>query len=1678
MGQSGEDIAIIGVAVRFPQADDLDTFRANLRAGRDSVRPMPATRMESTNVDPDVRYAELGYLDRIDLFDHRFFGLSRREAELMDPQHRIALHLTQGAVEDAGLAPASLRDSRTAVVFSSPSADYAALVGETGTLAMLGTVPCALPSRVAHLFGLVGPTYGVDTGCNGSLIAVHHACRELRAGDADLALAGGVAVRSLHPPADDTDAFQAIISPQARCRAFDGDADGTAAGEGGAVLLLSTLSRARAEGLPVHAVIRGTAIGHNGHRSATISTPSAVAHADVIGRAWRAAGLDLSTAGYLEAHGSGTRLGDAVEIEGLGLAGRRAGTRRGAALPIGSVKTAIGHLDHAAGVAGLVRAILSVRHGERYPSLHYRSPADGVDPEAAGVRVVTALEQWPGSRDQPRRAGISSFSLGGIVAHCVVEQAPEPPADDDGGARLLPISARTPDDLLQTCTRVAVALRPGTARLADVAVTLGAGRDHHPVRLAVVAGDTRTAATALAAEATWRRTADPAGARPGSATDAGSTPRVVLLLSGDAEVPADATVAPLPTSLPLRGPRADTVAWQLDAHRRLVAAGVPVHGMLSSGAARYAVRWLRDELTPEDTVELTDRDSFPAADPERLRQAVAAVLADGPVAVVELGLRGELGDALADPATPGGPRDVLRVPPGPDGVLHVLGALYSAGVDLDWAALAEVPAGPPARRIHLPGTPLRGERCWPLPLGEIIRLGPPAAPAEVAGVPADAETPPAPDPISADPATPAPAPVVEPAIARTATAEPTIARATTATAEPATSEPATAQAPTAEPATATEPVGPPVGPWLRETLRALLHADDVPADADYFALGGNSVIALQLIDRVAETYDVGLGLIDIYDHPYVHDLTGVIAERAGAADPEPAGPGPVTPDPQALDPDEPEAAMPEAAMPEAAMPEAAMPEEVEPEAAEPDAAPAAPQRGPVAQPSPSAALPQPDATAAPPVADPARRPARPAGRGASTTRGLPPIVPGDDLVVSFGQERMWFHHQLDPGTTLYNLPAPARVRGPLDAEALRLAWEDLAARHEVLRSNFVTDDGRPRLVIRPALGDFFTVIDVSDAPGPEAAAREILHAEQRHVFDIANDPLVRVVLVRLAPDDHLSITLMHHAVNDGWAPAVLSAELAAHLAARTRGERQELPSLPIQFRDYARWQRELLTGPALDAELNYWRQKLHDPPVLDLPTDHPRPTRRDHTGDHHSFILPEPVTEALRELGRAETATLFTVVLSGLYVLLGHYSGQDDVVVGTPTIGRTRPELWQLIGFFNNTIALRADLSGEPTFRDLVRQVRGTVLTGLEHQEVPFDRVVKAVAGPRDPSRSPLFDVMYVHQTLPPTVSRDIGRGNVLGGGDREDPFPGLPPGTAKFDLSLVLGEHAEMRDLVGILEYSTQLFEHSTVVGMAELFVALLRALAADPDRPVREVAGTVAAARPGSPAPEVGEPGRGADGDVAYWREVLAHAPVMELPTDRPRPTGGDAATAVHRFGVPADVVAAAGGDPVTALLGAYLAVVAARAGTDDVVVGAALDGGHGSQAATIRVDLSDDPTWGDLLARVDATLAGARQHLGVPVDALARALDLPPLPGRHPLFDMWFGPVDASAVEHPYDLALTVRPDGDGVAANLTYRTALFDPDTAAALADELVGVLRTAAAEPGLAVLDLWLPAATG
>ncbi|MFJ9605227.1 condensation domain-containing protein [Kitasatospora sp. NPDC101176] len=1493
------DIAVVGIGARFPDADDLAAFRANLAAGRDSVGAMPAARAAATGLDPDAHRLPMGHLADVHTFDHAFFGLSRREAALMDPQHRIALVLAHRAVEDAGYPVDALRGHPVAVVLSAAASGYRAAAAEPGPLGALGNVPFALPARIAHVLGFTGPCYAVDTGCNGSLVAVHQACRELRDGEAAYALAGGFSLRPEGLPAPQTEGMTELVSPGGRCRAFDADADGTVSGEGGAVLLLTTLGRARADGAPVHAVIRGSAVRHNGRAAATISTPSAPAHAAVIGAAWRAAGLDPALAGYLETHGSGTRLGDAVELEGLGqVFGTRGFGGRGRRLPIGSVKTNIGHLDHAAGIAGLVKAVLAVGHGELYPSLHFRRPVDAaaLDP----VEVVTELRPWEGAE---RIAGVSSYSLAGINAHCVVQRPPAPApaaprrAEGPRPARLVAVSARSRPALAALCADLGAALAgpAAGADLDDVAHTLNSGRAHHRYRIAVAARDTAGLARALADRAPGP--GEPvADAAPGGR---GGPPAVCLLLSPDA-APVAPGPAPLPVDLPATGRlEADLLAGQLALHRALLAAGVPVETVLSSGVSRYAARHLLGTLTAADTRELAAGVEAPPPDRDRLVAAAERLTAAGPVVFVDPGPGGVLGRLLAERFGPHGqdgarlvtvPAEAAGAGTAADGFEALLGRLYEAGVELDWAALGPAPGT--ARRLRLPGHPLAATPCW---------LRPPAAPAAL--VPSAA---------AAAPATAvAPAPVERPEDPQ---------------------------------------------PWLAGVLAELLHSEQPLGPADhYFELGGNSIIALQLADRVEARFGFRPKLLDVYEHPEVGALAALIRARAG-------------------------------------------------------------------------------------------RPSAPA---------LPPVVPRGAAVTSFGQDRIWFHHQLDPDTTLYNLPMVSRISGPLDVDAVRGMWHDLMLRHEVLRSNFVEEDDQPVLRLRPEPGDFFAFRDVSGEPDPQAAARELVRRAAGHRFDLAHDPLVRVLVIRTAPEEHVLQVTMHHAVNDGASPRIFARELPELHAARREGRPHRLAPLPVQFADYAAWQRDLVAGPALDGELAYWREKLRDAPVLRLPTDHPRPARKDYAGELAVFTLDAELMRELRRLAAEHSATLFVVLLAGLYLLLARHSEQDDLVVGTPTTGRNRPELEGLIGFFNSTVALRADLSGDPSVAGFLRRVRTVVLEALEHQEIPFDKVVQALTAERDPGRSPLFDVFFVHQELPP-IQRIEGTstGYFDTGHTRANLFGGLPGGTAKFDLTLITSDRAGDDAMTACLEFSTQLFTPATAAAFAAEYTALLGELvAADGTAPLAGLWAPApgAAQAPGEPAP----------------RGPVPSGPVrLDVPTDRPRP--GSPVAAARAATTPVDqplreAVEAFGTDPERVLRAGWLVLLSWISGEDEVAVG--LPGG-----TLLRADLSDEPGFAALVERT-ATAAVAAPGAEPTVRSRGDGRDSGEFGGSDQDGPDQDGPATQGPGPAELDLAWRPGPGGGPTALTVHYAPELFDPSTAAGFATALRELLRGLLAEPDRPVHDV-------
>ncbi|MFE8599731.1 amino acid adenylation domain-containing protein [Archangium violaceum] len=451
--------------------------------------------------------------------------------------------------------------------------------------------------------------------------------------------------------------------------------------------------------------------------------------------------------------------------------------------------------------------------------------------------------------------------------------------------------------------------------------------------------------------------------------------------------------------------------------------------------------------------------------------------------------------------------------------------------------------------------------------------------------------------------------------------------------------------------------------------------------------------------------------------------------------------------------------------------------------------------------------------------------AKPVGRRG---RGLPPVVKvarQGELPLSFAQQRLWFLEQLAPGGYAYNVPLAAKLKGHLEVAALERSLVKLVRRHEALRTTFGLENGRPVQRIAPEPG-LALPVECLEALPEEARARETVRRveeEARRPFELEKGPLLRARLLRLAADEHVLVLTLHHIVCDGWSLGLMERELTALYRAHSRGETPELPALPVQYPDYAVWQREWLKGEVLEEQLAWWKRRLAGaPPVLELPTDRPRPAVRSSRGAVLRVQLSLALSGAVREVSRREGVTPFMTLLAGFQALLARYSGQRDIVVGTPISGRNRREVEGLIGFFANTLALRVEAPGEVSFRELLKRVREACLGAYAHQDVPFERLVDALQPVRDLSRTPLFQASFVLQGSAPFAALEL---------------PGMAveelvfePGMSKFDLTLFAQETET--GWVGLWEYDSELFDEATVARMAAHYARLLEGALAHPEQ------------------------------------------------------------------------------------------------------------------------------------------------------------------------------------------------------------------------------------------------------
>ncbi|GAB2875242.1 hypothetical protein GCM10027277_50700 [Pseudoduganella ginsengisoli] len=1457
-------IAIIGMSGRFAEAHDLATFWQNLRNGVESVRPVSDETLLANGVDPaemaDKNYIKVAStLDGVDRFDAEFFGISPREAEVMDPQQRLFLECAWEALEHAGYDPkayagaiglyAGTALSSYLVQNLMPNRQLLASVGDRQVLMV--NEKDFLCGRVAFELNLRGPAVVVQTACSTSLVAVHMACQSVLNGECDMALAGGVSIQALEKRGY-LYTEGGLLSADGHCRAFDASATGIVTGNGLGIVLLKPLANARADGDNILAVIRGSAINNDGSDKASFTAPSVDGQVAVISEALAMSGVDADTISYVEAHGTGTMLGDPIEMNALKQA-FGATTDRKQFCAVGSLKTNLGHLDVAAGVAGLMKTVLALQHREIPASLHCERPNPHIDFDNSPFFVNTALREWT-TDGAPRRAGVSSFGIGGTNAHVVLEEAPAVQAAAPSRAcQLLTLSARTPSALAASANRLAdfLASHPDS-NLADVAHTLQRGRHAFAFRRSIACGSVAAAIDALRV--------------PAPHTKAGAAPEVVFMFPGGGtqyigmgrELYASEALFRgvidecAHILLPVLGLDLRTIMFPPEEQATQAAAALdqthmalPALFALEYGIARQLEAWgVRASAMVGHS----------------LGEYVAACLAGVftlPDALRIVAERGRLISSL-----PTG--NMLAVLQSAEQIAPRLGDnLWLACVN---ASGASTISGTPeateklAAQLEAEGIDFQLLQGWPgshsglmQPILEQFRatfngvtLHAPARPylSNLTG-----------DWITAEQAT-------DPAYwvahlrntvqfagcVRTLLQHPgrvyvevgpghTLSNLLKR--EAAGSGQAVASV-TTIPRRSLDGVTPP-GNSLASVLQALGQAWEHGVTPDWDAFYGD-----EQRRRVA-----------LPTYPFERKRYWVEAPKT----PSMAG---------------------------AAMPQSwhDLPAAQEPQHDGTDHAPAFTQYGRPALPTAYAAaqtdtekalcaiwenllgiapvgidddffllggssliaiqlaarirttlrveLPLRTLFATPTVAAQAAAIASLAGATAAAPLPvLQPRAPGSVVPLSLAQQRLWFIDQLDHSASVaFHIPAALRLKGRLDTPALQATLDRIVARHESLRTRFGHAEGQTVQVIAPPdCGFALTVRDLSSLSGHEQqfAVTQISTDEGSAPFDLQTGPLIRGQLLRLGDEEHILLITQHHIISDGWSLGVLVGEVSALYAAFSQGQPDPLPPLALQYADYAAWQRTLLAGPAWQTQTDFWKAWLGDAPaLLALPTDRPRPAQQSYAGSTVPVTFGPQLTQGLKALGQRHGATLFMTLLTGWAALLARISGQDDVVVGTPVANRQLAEVEPLIGFFVNTLALRVRPDGNATVAQLLAQVRADALRAYEHQDLSFDQVVEAVQPPRSMSHSPLFQVMLnLHNT--PSYTELAMPGLVFEGIEQVQH-------TSQYDLMLSVTDAGH--EISGEIRYASALFERGTVERLARYLEALLSAMAADDSQKLGHIA------------------------------------------------------------------------------------------------------------------------------------------------------------------------------------------------------------------------------------------------
>ena len=1473
-----EPIAIVGLSCRFPGARNPQEFWDLLKKGVDAISEVPADRwdvnaLHSESAAPGkVTSRWGGFLDDVDLFDPAFFGISPREAARMDPQQRLLLEVSWEALENAFIPPQTLAGTRTGVFVGISSYDYSRLQFDDperiDAYAGTGNAHSIAANRLSYFYDLRGPSMAVDTACSSSLVAAHLACQSLRSGESDLALAGGVNL-ILTPELTITFSQARMLSPDGRCKTFDAGADGYVRGEGCGVVVLKRLSDAVRDGDNILALIRGSAVNQDG-RSNGLTAPNGLAQQDVIRQAMSDAQVNPNQIGYIEAHGTGTPLGDPIEIASL-RAVLDDGESNGRVL-IGSVKTNIGHLESAAGIAGLIKSVLALQNEAVPPHLHVKEINPYLSIEDSRLEIGTYLRPWK-RRDQPRFAGVSSFGFGGTNAHIIISDAPDVTLSDSEGSlkleyetlqsqktlpqsdierprHLLTLSAKSETALLELTQSLHDSLLITNYELPNLAFTANTTRTHFEHRLAIQSASLDELKSKL--EAPEITTIKP-----------GTQPKIAFLFTGQgSQYPGmgrqlyetqpvfhnalDECAKILDSILDrplfeILFSESDSIhqtqytqpalfAFEYALAQMWLSWGLTPHAVLGHSVGEYVAACIAGVFTLEDGLRLiSERGKLMGMLPQN--GTMAAVFADASRVIEAVKPHS---DKVSIAAVNGPDNTVIS---GEKSALQaVLEALSQQGISSKPLTVSHAFHSPlmdsildefesAAKRVtysaprilltsNLTGGILAAEQTpdahyWRDHIRAEVKFSAGMAALAELGIDAFIEI--------------GPAPVLLGMGKR----------------------------------------------CLPESLSAWLPSLRQNQDDWQNLLDSLGKLYLQGADVNWSGFDEGYTRrkVSLPNTPFDRQRYWLEPSNKKVETPVTIAPVPSKVIPQRKNGNNHYKSQP-AQIPVTGLDRSAL------LSAEPtqrqnvleaflqkqtarilgmDAA-----RLDLSQPLDTLGL---DSLMAMElknsletafgvnlsVASLLQGPTI-SSLAVEALNGLDsPEVQNearlvisqnksDESPLSYGQQALWFLHELLPDDISFNVAGAIRIRSDLNVDALERAFAQLTERHESLRTTFHVVAGEPTQRVHETMTGMFSIEDASNIN--EAELRERLTIEAHRPFDLEHGPAWRAWLFKTNAE-HVLLLAMDHIITDFWSMTVLAREVLALYEANKNGETISLPTLQARYSDFVRWQNEMLTGAAGERLWEYWRAELEgELPALNLPTDRPRSALQTYHGDSRHLFMDAELTARVKSLAQEQGATTFMTLLAAFQTLLHRYANQEKFLVGSVTAGRSHAELAGLVGYFINPIALKADFSGNPSFNEFLARVRRTTLGAFEHQDYPPALLAKRLGVQRDSSRPPLFETMFILQKAheaelqalsPFALGLDGARMEAAGLTLESMALGGEP---AQFDLTMMMSETES--GLAAALQFNTDLFDAVNIERMLAHFHSLLREIVADPLKPV----------------------------------------------------------------------------------------------------------------------------------------------------------------------------------------------------------------------------------------------------